>query len=60
MTTLGILGGGQLAKMMVLAGTPLGVRFRIVDPVADACAGQVAPLLATGWDAFDALEPFAR
>ncbi|MGH8183536.1 MAG: 5-(carboxyamino)imidazole ribonucleotide synthase, partial [Rhodanobacteraceae bacterium] len=42
------------------AGTPLGVRFRIVDPVADACAGQVAPLLATGWDAFDALEPFAR
>lgn len=60
MQTLGILGGGQLARMMVLAGTPLGVRFRIVDPAADACAGQVAPLLATGWDAFGALEPFAR
>ncbi|HEX5960293.1 MAG TPA: 5-(carboxyamino)imidazole ribonucleotide synthase [Rhodanobacteraceae bacterium] len=60
MATLGILGGGQLARMMVLAGTPLGVRFRIVDPAADACAGQVAPLLATGWDAFGELEPFAR
>ncbi|TAM99899.1 MAG: 5-(carboxyamino)imidazole ribonucleotide synthase, partial [Rhodanobacteraceae bacterium] len=60
MNTLGILGGGQLAQMMVLAGTPLGVRFRVVDPAADACAGQVAPLLAAAWDAFEDLEPFAR
>ncbi|MBS0382075.1 MAG: ATP-grasp domain-containing protein, partial [Proteobacteria bacterium] len=60
MQTLGILGGGQLAQMMVLAGVPLGVRFRIVDPVADACAGQVAPLLQAGWDAFDQLDPWAR
>ncbi|HET7223178.1 MAG TPA: 5-(carboxyamino)imidazole ribonucleotide synthase, partial [Rhodanobacteraceae bacterium] len=60
METLGILGGGQLARMLVLAGVPLGVRFRIVDPAADACAGQLAPLLAAGWDAFDELEPFAR
>jgi 5-(carboxyamino)imidazole ribonucleotide synthase len=58
--TLGILGGGQLARMMVLAGTPLGVRFRIVDPVAGACAGQIAPLLGVDWNALDALEPFAR
>lgn len=55
MTTLGILGGGQLAKMMVLAGVPLGVRFRIVDPAVDACAGQVAPLLQEHWDAPDRL-----
>ncbi|HEX7326125.1 MAG TPA: 5-(carboxyamino)imidazole ribonucleotide synthase [Rhodanobacteraceae bacterium] len=55
---LGILGGGQLAKMMVLAGVPLGVQFRIVDPVADACAGQVAPLLNAGWDDTDALAPW--
>jgi len=60
MKTLGILGGGQLARMLVLAGVPLGMRFRIVDPAADACAGQLAPLLAAGWDAFDELEPFAR
>ena len=58
--TLGILGGGQLARMMVLAGTPLGVRFRIVDPAADACAGQIAPLLGVDWNALDDLEPFAR
>jgi len=58
--TLGILGGGQLARMLVLGGAPLGVRFRIVDPAADACAGQIAPLLAANWDAFDKLESFAR
>ncbi|MGH8146487.1 MAG: 5-(carboxyamino)imidazole ribonucleotide synthase [Rhodanobacteraceae bacterium] len=58
--TLGILGGGQLARMLALAGTPLGVRFRIVDPVADACAGQVAPLTQAGWDAFEPLELIAR
>jgi 5-(carboxyamino)imidazole ribonucleotide synthase len=59
MNTLGILGGGQLARMLALAGMPLGVRFRIVDPLAEACAGQVAPLLAADWDAFDKLESFA-
>ena len=58
--TLGILGGGQLARMLALAGAPLGVRFRIVDPVADACAGQVAPLQQAGWDAFDQLQSFAH
>ncbi len=58
--TLGILGGGQLAKMMVLAGIPLGTRFRIVDKVADACAGQVAPLSTVGWDDPAKLQAFAQ
>lgn len=44
-TTVGILGGGQLARMLALAGTPLGLRFLVLDPAADACAGQCAPLL---------------
>ena len=54
-STLGILGGGQLARMMVLAGTPLGVHFCVFDPVPDACAGQIAPLLNAGWNDFDVL-----
>jgi 5-(carboxyamino)imidazole ribonucleotide synthase len=33
-----ILGGGQLARMMALAGAPLGVRCRFLDPAPDACA----------------------
>ena len=59
MQTIGILGGGQLARMLALAGAPLGVRFLVVDNVADACAGQVAPLIVADWRDFDALEKFA-
>jgi 5-(carboxyamino)imidazole ribonucleotide synthase len=58
--TLGILGGGQLARMLVLAGAPLGLRFLVVDSAADACAGQVAPLIRADWRDFDALADFAR
>ena len=42
---IGIVGGGQLARMMALAGYPLGMRFTVLDPAADACAGQVATLI---------------
>lgn len=58
--TIGILGGGQLARMLALAGAPLGLRFRVVDTSADACAGQVAPLLQADWTDLVALESFAR
>jgi 5-(carboxyamino)imidazole ribonucleotide synthase len=57
--TVGILGGGQLARMLALAGASLGVRFLALDNVADACAGQVAPLLVADWRDFTALEKFA-
>lgn len=60
MTTVGILGGGQLARMLVLAGAPLGLRFLIVDNVKEACAGQIAPLLQADYRDFSALEVFAQ
>ncbi|WP_395642969.1 5-(carboxyamino)imidazole ribonucleotide synthase [Rudaea sp.] len=60
MKTIGILGGGQLARMIALAGAPLGARFLVVDNVADACAGQVAPQISADWRDFAALEEFAR
>ncbi|MEA9586431.1 5-(carboxyamino)imidazole ribonucleotide synthase [Xanthomonas sp. WHRI 10064A] len=59
MTTVGILGGGQLARMLVLAGSPLGLRFAVFDPAADACAGQVAPLQVGAFDDAAALAAFA-
>ncbi len=43
--TIGILGGGQLGRMIALAGYPLGLSFKILDPSSDAVAGQIAPLL---------------
>ncbi|MEO6364631.1 MAG: 5-(carboxyamino)imidazole ribonucleotide synthase [Luteimonas sp.] len=45
MTTVGILGGGQLARMLALSGAPLGLRFLVMDTAPDACAGQYVPML---------------
>ena len=59
MTTVGILGGGQLARMLALSGVPLGLRFQVLDPSADACAGHVAPLLVGGYGDRGALDDFA-
>ncbi|MEN1943389.1 5-(carboxyamino)imidazole ribonucleotide synthase [Luteimonas sp. MJ293] len=58
-SVVGILGGGQLARMLALAGVPLGLRFQVLDPAADACAGQIVPQLAAGYDDQSALEEFA-
>ena len=59
MTTVGILGGGQLARMMALAGAPLGLRFSVMDTSAEACAGQFAPLVVGDYRDGEALAEFA-
>lgn len=59
MTTVGILGGGQLARMMALAGAPLGLRFLVLDTVADACAGQFAPMVVGDYTDRAVLAEFA-
>jgi 5-(carboxyamino)imidazole ribonucleotide synthase len=45
--------------MLALAAAPLGVKTLVVDGVADACAGQVAPLVVADWADYAALEAFA-
>ena len=60
MTTIGILGGGQLARMMALAGAPLGLRFLVMDSAPDACAAQFVPLLEADYRDEAALAEFAR
>lgn len=36
--TIGILGGGQLARMLALAAAPLGLRCHVYSPEKDSCA----------------------
>jgi 5-(carboxyamino)imidazole ribonucleotide synthase len=43
--TVGIVGAGQLGRMMALAGYPLGLDFLFLDRTADTPAAQVAPSL---------------
>ncbi len=57
---IGILGGGQLARMMALAGYPLGLRFRVLDPAPDACTGHLAEHIQAEFDDPEALRELAR
>ena len=43
--TVGIVGAGQLGRMLALSGYPLGLDFLFLDPAREAPAGDLAPVL---------------
>jgi 5-(carboxyamino)imidazole ribonucleotide synthase len=47
---IGVLGGGQLARMIALAGYPLGLRFIVLDPDPNAGAGGLSEHLLGAYD----------
>ncbi|OHX37293.1 5-(carboxyamino)imidazole ribonucleotide synthase [Methylomonas sp. LWB] len=47
---IGILGGGQLARMIALAGYPLGLQFVVLDPDIHAGAGGLSEHLLGAYD----------
>ncbi len=53
---IGILGGGQLARMLALAGLPLGERFAALDPSEDAGVRSLAHLIVGSYEDPAALE----
>ncbi len=57
--TIGILGGGQLGYMLALAGYPLGLRFRFLDPSPEAPVGRIAQRVTADFGDHNALEKFA-
>lgn len=57
--TIGVLGGGQLGRMLALAGARLGLRFRFYDRSADVCARHVGELHVGSWEDEAALARFA-
>ena len=60
MTVVGVLGAGQLGRMLALAGYPLGLRFLFLDESADAPAGHLGDLTVAAWDDRAALDAFAE
>ncbi len=56
---VGVLGGGQLGQMLALAGLPLGLRFRFLDPAEESPAGQVAERMIGSFEDADCLDRFA-
>jgi 5-(carboxyamino)imidazole ribonucleotide synthase len=57
---VGIIGAGQLGRMMALAAYPLGIECRLLDTAADAPGGQVAPIRVAALDDIAALTELAR
>jgi 5-(carboxyamino)imidazole ribonucleotide synthase len=58
--TIGILGGGQLGRMLAFAGAELGFDVHIYEPEADCPASRVAAHHITApWDDLSALADFA-
>jgi 5-(carboxyamino)imidazole ribonucleotide synthase len=55
---LGILGGGQLGRMMALAAHPLGIHCRLLDPAEVTSAGSVAESVVGRYDDPDMLDRF--
>lgn len=57
---IGILGGGQLGRMLSVAASRLGLRCHIYDPTPTPPAGHVAERVTTAaWDDVEALRAFA-
>jgi 5-(carboxyamino)imidazole ribonucleotide synthase len=56
---LGILGGGQLGRMLALAGYPLGIQCRILEPARESSAAQVAPRIQGEFEDYRTLFEFA-
>ena len=59
-TTVGILGGGQLGRMLALAGVPLGVRCVVVEPAPDPPAAVATDVICAAYDDAAALAELAR
>ena len=60
-STIGILGGGQLGRMLAMAAARLGLQTHIYSDGRDACAFDVAHAHTVGdFDDIGAVEAFAR
>ncbi len=58
---IGILGGGQLGRMLILAGRPLGYHFHVLCPDQNSTAGSIADsFIRANYDDVNALMRFAN
>lgn len=57
---VGVLGAGQLGRMLALAGRELGMRFRFFDPNPESPVRDVGELVVADYADQGALERFAR
>ena len=56
---VGVLGGGQLGRMLALAGVPLGLRFRFLEPQCPTPVDGIGEVVRAPYDDADAVRRFA-
>jgi 5-(carboxyamino)imidazole ribonucleotide synthase len=56
---IGVIGAGQLGRMLALAGYPLGLRFVFLDQSADAPGAQVGRIIRGAFDDVERLQALA-
>ena len=56
---VGVLGGGQLGRMLALEGIPLGNRFTFLEPAAHPPAAAVGTVISAPYDDLAALDRLA-
>jgi 5-(carboxyamino)imidazole ribonucleotide synthase len=60
-STIGILGSGQLGRMLALAARPMGYRVHVLSPERESPAGQVADVeVVAAYEDLDAVRQFAQ
>ncbi|WP_248562871.1 5-(carboxyamino)imidazole ribonucleotide synthase [Niallia sp. NCCP-28] len=59
--TIGIIGGGQLGRMMALAAKAQGFRIAVLDPIEDSPCGQVADYkIVDAYDSITAIQELSK
>ena len=56
---IGVIGAGQLGRMLALAGYPLDLQFQFLDSSADSPGGKVAPIITGAFDDPQSLQRLA-
>jgi 5-(carboxyamino)imidazole ribonucleotide synthase len=59
-STLGVLGGGQLGRMLIQAGIDFNIQFAVLDPDAQAPCHQLAPFTHGKLTDFDTVVRFGE
>ncbi|MFK8051613.1 MAG: 5-(carboxyamino)imidazole ribonucleotide synthase [Woeseiaceae bacterium] len=57
---VGIIGGGQLGRMLALSGIPLGLQFSFLDPGDNPCAGALGDVVKAPFDDAEAIIAFSK
>ena len=57
---IGIVGAGQLGRMLAVAGYPLALQFQFLDASGDTPGGRIAPIVTGAFDDLHSLRRLAN